>query len=185
MHFSLLNHNMSQSTIKRLLLIALAGCFVFSCGCEQQRYQPSAWRPATGGGNTLPGMEEAQAGTMPVRGSLPSRYGSLPLRGGSLPMRAGTLPMRGNTLPQRSMVQSGNKTGKRPLPTVNVTVWDTSAKKSMAPPSRTPEFSFGMMPSRGASTLPIRGGTLPSRRGTLPARRGYGGYSSGNTLPNR
>lgn len=174
-----------------------------SLGCEQQRYSPSAWAPATGANGTLPGV--GQLGASDTTGSLPSRTGTLPGRSGagtlpgrnlsSLPWRAGnqtSLPNRaGGTLPSRQqiVVTRPKKIVKPALPSLeNKPVWDVREKRQMQRVPGKPGLYMGE--NAGIIEIPSNnfqrgsGSTLPSRGGatTLPSRGS--GFGS-NTLPSR
>ena len=175
-----------------------------SLGCEQQRYSPSAWAPATGGNGTLPGVGQLGDGStssLPTRtGTLPGRAGTLPGRSGngtlpsrnlsSLPWRAGsqTLPNRAGTLPSRPRIVVTGPKPKRALPSLaGKPVWDVREKREMPRAPGKPGlymgededivgFSANNFRRDSGSTLPSRGAT------TLPARARNSNWS---TLPGR
>jgi len=188
-------------------LIALA-MICFSIGCEQQRYSPAKWAPATGANGTLPGIGQLNAndsknasgrtlsgsnGTLAGRGNARTLPGRNFVGQSSLPSRAamGTLPGRSPVV----VVQPKKKKNvKPPLPSLeNKPVWDVTEKRPMPRVPGKPGLymgqesplaglvgnAFGQQRSSG-STLPSRG-TLPFRGGsTLPFR----GFNS-STLPSR
>ena len=176
----------------------------FSLGCEQQRYSPSTWTPATNTNGTLPGVGQLNDGSA---SSLPGRDDTLPGRAGmgtrpnrnyaSTPWRAGnrTLPSRGGTLPSRQqiVVRKPKKPVKPALPSLEgKLVWDdirdgiVPDKREMPPVPGKPGLYMGdtgiigfpsVQPQRSSfSTLPGRNGT------TLPARAKKANWS---TLPGR
>jgi len=182
-------------------LIALA-IICFSFGCEQQRYSPAKWTPATGSNGTLPGVGQLNSSGVENSSGLAR---TLPIRNiNSLPWRAGgqsSLPNRSamDTLPGRAQVvatqPNRKKKTKPPLPSLeNKPVWDVTEKRQMPRAPGKPGLYMGQenplaglagpaFGQRGSSsTLPSRGGsTLPLRRGsTLPFR----GFNS-STLPGR
>ena len=198
-----MTNNTSINSIASLIAMAM---ICVSLGCEQQRYSPSAWTPATGGNGTLPGVGQlSSGGANPSAGSLPTRNGSLPGRAGagslpsrsytSLPGRAGnqtSLPNRGGgTLPNRQQiaVQRPARRGKPALPSLEgKPVWDVTEKREM--PRVRGKLGLYMGESEGIIGLPAEnfqqrgsGSTLPSRNGTtLPATARK---STWNTLPGR
>jgi len=185
----------------------------FSLGCEQQRYNPSKWAPASGSDGTLPGVGQlgmnTSTGTMPSRmgsgtmpgrgigeGTLPSRYGSYLANTSSLPSRAGsdTLPgrMGTSTLPgrQQFVVTKPKKKVKPPLPSLeDKPVWDTREKQQM--PRVSGKLGLYMDENnQGLIGLPSNafqqngsGSTLPGRTGSTLPYRGSRFGSS--TLPGR
>ena len=199
-----MTNNTSLNSIAFSIVLAMICC---SLGCEQQRYSPSAWAPATGSNGTLPGVGLLGDGTVGVNASsssLPNRNGSLPSRGGigslpnrslsSLPSRTGnqtSLPNRaGGTLPSRQQiaVQRSVKRRKPALPSLkDKPVWDVTEKREM--PRVRGKRGLYMGEGEGIIGLPAEnfqrgaGSTLPSRGATtLPsaARK-----SSWSTLPGR
>ena len=189
-----MTNNTSLNSIAFSIVLAM---ICLSLGCEQRRYTPSAWAPATGANGTLPGVGLLDGESVGVDGtasSLPNRSGtSLPGRNSSLPSRrAGnqtSLPNRTEgTLPgrQKIVVQAPKKKAKPALPSLEgKPVWDVTEKREM--PRAPGKLGLYMGETEGIIKLPSNnlqrgsGSTLPSRGGanTLPSRDG------GSTLPSR
>ena len=198
--------NMTNNTsLNSITFLIVLGMICISLGCEQSRYTPSAWAPATGSNGTLPGvglLDDGSVGVNTSAGSLPFRNDSLPSRDnartlpgrGSLPWRAGnqgSLPNRLDTLPGRQQIvaQRPKKKVKPPLPSLDgKPVWDVREKREM--PRVPGRLGLYMGDDKGIIKLPSNnfqrgsGSTLPSRSGvnTLPAR---GPRTNWSTLPGR
>ncbi|MEL7497242.1 MAG: hypothetical protein AAFN77_06495 [Planctomycetota bacterium] len=163
--------------IPKIATAVLLTSIVVFTGCQQQRYEPSKWRPALET-ETLPIRPiMAESGSMPLRGSLPTRTGSLPNRATQI---AASSKLVWDTTPKEAFY-SPRSQQQRTTPMVFAGTLPTRGSAGSTLPARLPDHLLPRTMGGRNNSLPSRGGIIRNTS-TLPARNLY---RSNGTLPRR